>query len=203
MDIQVTNLDGTYTLCEELNTLASVKGGKIITDLGTTINNLKNNWIGTDANNHISNLITVHNVLVKIVTEAKKITYSAGNAMIAIQEIRRANGGEGNVGAPLSNSEPSSLTLTAPEPTTDYDVKPGAKNDLESLKTLCTNFETFAKDFQTQKESLMKNWTAGAGWENAVRTFDDFLMYTANYKKKLEDARDNLDIAIQNVSSLS
>lgn len=127
MNIQVNNLDQGYEQCETLNNLVKNDGEALITKLGNTITNLKSHWKGADATAHITNLITVYNGLTEMVAGAKKITSTAGSAMSAIQEVRRANGGVGNVGALLPNNAPEAAVISVPETTGEYYCDPSAK----------------------------------------------------------------------------
>ena len=202
MNINVTNLDQGYTQCEELNTLVKTSGESIISSLGTDIQNLKAHWVGSDATTHINNLIKVYNALVGIVTDAKKITAAAGNAIIQIQEIRRSNGGSGQVGNPLSNTAPDSITIQDCGETTEYRCDPTAKADYTQLVQIVSDFETLKNKFQVQKDTLLTNWTAGANREGAVKCFDDFMTNAETYKIYLTSAKDNLEIAVNNLSQL-
>ena len=157
---------------------------------------------GNDATEHINNLIKVYNALVAIVTDAKGVTAAAGNAIIAIQEVRRSNGGSGNVGAPLPSNAPDSLSIPNNEATTEYRCEPAARNDYTQLVQICTDFMTLINNFQTQKDELLSNWTAGANRESAVKCFDDFISNAETYNNYLTGARDNLEIAVSNLSQL-
>lgn len=202
MNISVRDLDLGYNQCEELNTLAKTSGENIINSLGNDINSLKAHWVGSDATLHINNLIKVYNALVAIVTDAKGVTASAGNAIIAIQEVRRSNGGSGNVGSMLPSNAPESMTLQPNEETTEYRCDPSAKSDYTQLVQICSDFVNFRNQFQSQKDALLSNWTAGANREQAVKNFDEFASNTETYNKYLTEARDNLEIAVSNLSQL-
>lgn len=202
MNISVNNLDLGYTQCEELNTLAKTSGENLINSLGTDISNLKNHWKGSDATQHINNLVKVYNALIAIVTDAKGVTAAAGNAIIAIQEVRRSNGGAGNVGTMLSNSAPDAAAVQNAEETTEYYCDPAARTDYTQLVQICSDFQTFRNNFQTQKDTLLANWTAGANREQAVNNFNDFESNADTYYKYLTGARDNLETAVSNISQL-
>lgn len=202
MNINVRDLDLSYNQCEGLNTLSKTSGENIISNLGTDITNLKAHWVGNDATEHINNLIKVYNALVAVVTDAKSVTSDAGNAIIAIQEVRRSNGGSGPVGEPLSKEAPNSISIPNNEATTEYRCEPAARSDYTQLVQICSDFMSFKNNFQTQKDELLSNWTAGANRENAVKCFDDFMSNTETYNKYLTEARDNLEIAVNNLSQL-
>lgn len=209
MNIQVLDLDKAYEKCESLNLLVSSKGEKLISDLGNLITNLKNHWRGTDANAHIGNLCNLYGVsgdngngLVGIITDSKKITAIAADAMIDIQRIRNANGGMGSIGSELSRTAPASSPMSPAAHTTEYYCDPAAQADYTELQQVTKSFNDFKVAFIADKDELMKNWTAGAGHEDAVRCFKAFEDNIAYYESSLSSALENLGTAVANISKL-
>lgn len=203
MNINVNNLDLGYQQCDELNTLSRTSGENLINNLGSDINNLKVHWKGNDATTHINNLIKVYNALIAVVADAKAITSAAGSAMSAIQEVRRANGGSGSVGSLLPKEAPDSAPISNVDETTEYYCDPSARADYIQLIQICTDFVNFKDQFVSQKDTLMSNWTAGANREQAVSAFNDFESNATNYNTYLTGARDNLEIAVNNIAKLN
>lgn len=202
MDINVRDLDLGFTQCEDLNNLSKNSGTELINDLGTNINNLKVHWKGTDATEHVNNLIKVYEALIALVTDAKAITDFAGGRIRAIQEVRRANGGSGNVGGTLDGTAPNASSLPAVELTNEYFCDPSSKSDYDLLDKICTDYSNFINKFSSQKDALMSNWTAGANRENAVKVFDEFSNNSSKYNQLLSNAKENLRIAVSNISKL-
>ena len=202
MNINVTDLDSAYTKCESLNTLSKTDGGKLLTNLETDITNLKNHWKGSDAKEHINNLIKVYNGLVAIITDAKAITSRAGGSIISIHTARRSNGGSGNVGADLDGQAPQSSSIAEVQETNEYFCDPAAKTDYSLLEQICTDFDTFKTSFKTTKEELMSMWLAGADRETAVTKFSEFDENTTVYKTLLDSAKSDLNTAVSNLSQL-
>ena len=201
MNIQVTNLDNGYNSCEALNTLARTDGEKIIGDLYTTISNLINHWKGADADVHIKDLNRIYLAMIDVVTNAKALTSAAGSAMSAIQEVRRANGGSGQVGALLPSNAPDAALITVPESSGEYYCDPSASTDYTLLDGLCTSFDDFKAKFASERATLMSNWLAGANREKAVQEFQDFESQGTNYSNWLKAARD--DLSISNISKVA
>ena len=202
MDINVTNLNLGYEQCERLNTLVRNSGEKLIDELSSNISSLKAHWIGSDATNHINNLITVYEALVALLTDAKAITADVGNKMIAIQTVRNANGGGGSVGAELPSEAPNSQVIERCGETAEYNVDPAAKADYQLLVEECSEFSRFVSEFRDMKDELLSNWTAGVNREQAVSNFGNFEANSDTYSKYMTDARDNLEIAISNIEKL-
>lgn len=202
MNINVRDLDLGYSQCEELNNLSKNSGTNLINNLSTDINNLKAHWKGTDATVHINNLIKVYDALVALVTDAKVITCNSGSAISTIQEVRRSNGGSGNIGGPLDGNAPDVTSLPIVESTSEYFCDPSARTDYTLLEQICSDYSSFINNFRSQKDALMSNWTAGANRENAVKVFDEFDSNSETYNKYLTDAKENLEIAVSNLSQL-
>ena len=203
MDIQVNNLDEGYNQCKSLNDLVTSKGEALISSLSSNIGSLKAHWIGSDATEHINNLIIVHKALVALLTDAKAISSDAGNKIIAIQEVRKANGGSANVGTTLPSSAPNSTTIDEVPSTEQYFVDPAAANDLSTLTTICTDYDSFKDEYNRITADLTGNWTAGANREKAVSNFDEFQTNAETYKKYLDGAKTELGKAVDNIRQLS
>ena len=202
MDINVNNLDLGYEQSKELNLLVKKDGELLLNNLYTNITNLKLHWIGSDATLHINNLITVYEALGALLTDAKKITADVGNRMIAIQRVRNANGGGGKVGDELSDEAPSSQVIAKCAETTEYNVDLKASEDYSLLVDECEQFSDFVNNFDKEKEALFDNWVAGVNRDSAVSNFEKFKSNSETYNKYLLDAKNNLDIAIQNFSKI-
>lgn len=202
MNIQVNNLDLAFDQCYGIHTLASNSGQTLINDLQNNINALKLHWKGSDATLHINNLIKVHKALVALITDAKLVTSDAADKIIAIQEVRKSNGGVGNVGSPLSKSAPSSVVLPEVSDTAETYVVPEAKNDHMDLSNICNKYNSFIQEFTAKKDELFGNWLAGANIERAKTNFNEFLTNSTTYNGYLNSAKDNLGIAVSNMSQL-
>ena len=202
MDINVTNLNLGYEQCERLNTLVRNSGETLLGELAGNISSLKAHWIGSDATNHINNLIVVYEALAALLTDAKAITADVGNKMIAIQTVRNANGGGGSIGTELPSNAPDTQTIERGGETAEYNVDPSAKADYQLLVEECSEFSRFVSEFKSMKDELLSNWTAGVNREQAVSNFNNFESNSDTYNKYMTDARDNLEIAISNIEKL-
>lgn len=200
MDINVNNLDLGYDQCAELNKLVSNKGQDLMSDLSSNIGNLRVHWVGNDAMMHINNLIELYSYLGRMVSAALEVTSTAADAMIAIQEIRRANGATiGSVGTklPAYTSFNSISNVTS---TTQYYVEPAAVSDLGTLRGIHDSFNEFMSSFKSMRDELFSNWKAGANRGNAETRFQEFVDLSNKYNSYLEDAIVNLDKATKNIS---
>ena len=201
-NIDVRDLDLAFEQCEDLNNLSKASGSNLISDLSIVINNLKVHWRGTDATAHINNLITVYNALVTLVTDAKDVTFTAGAAISAVQMVRRSNCGFGNVGGPLDRTAPDASSLPEVESTHEYFCDPSIKTDYNLLEQICSNYCIFESKFGIIKNNLMSNWIDGANREKAVTVFGTFDENSKTYNTYLTGAKENLNIAVNNLSQL-
>lgn len=200
--IVFNNLDLGYDQCQELNDLVANEGEPLLEDLANNVLSLQAHWIGSDATKHINNLIVVTDALQELLKEAKKSTSVAGDSIIEHQEVRKANGGNGPVGTKLSNSIKSVSTIAKNEDTSEYYVDPAAQTDYNNLESECGRFTSFVDSFKSVKDELFGNWKEGPYRSEAESAFNSFMENAETYKKYMGEARDNLSIAVSNISQI-
>ena len=208
MDINVENLDLGYDQCKSLNDLVkdgsnAYGGEKVLNDLKDIIGKLKIHWIASDALEHINNLIGVYSAQALLITDAKKLTFSAGESIIAIQNLRHMNGGAGRVDSSLDGTPSSGTNIPNVEPTDKYYVDPNIDSDYQQLVEINKNFSDFVQRFQQNKEELLKNWTAGANHDEAVKFFNSFDENCATYKKHITNAEEELGKVVANIKQVA
>ncbi len=203
MNITVLRLDDAYEQCSGLVGLINGDGANLLSSLASTIADLKKDWIGNDATVHINGLIDVHKNMYNILADAKESVAYAASRVIAMQETRNKNGGAGNIGATIDGKTPELEPIPTLEQTEIYKVFPEANNDLNELKDECTRFESFVVKFLEQKDDLMSNWQEGALREKAETAFNTLESNYGTYKKIMTSARDNLEIAINNLKEVN
>ena len=200
--ITVNSLDGAYEQCSSLVNHINGDGLTLLNDLIGTVKSLKGNWIGNDASKHINNLMKVYDGLHALLSDAKGYVCFAGSRVIAMQQVRSANGGGGNVGEYLNSEELEHIRLPECQPTNEYKVEPAAANDLTSLQKECEQFDSFMSKFLEIKTDLMSNWSAGARREKAEECFEELAQNSESYKKMMAAARENLETAVANIGKL-
>ncbi len=200
-NIKINNLDLGYNQCQEINSMSLENGKTLLDNLSSNISNLKNHWVSSDATVHINNLINIYNGMGALMQDAILVTSNAANSIIAVQNVRNANGGSGMIGDKLPTTmEFTSIPLA--EPTVRYDVDPGILNDLNTLQSIFSTYNKFVTDFNNQKDELLSNWIAGANKERAVSLFESFNDNTSKYTTYFNDAISNLSKATTNIGSL-
>lgn len=203
MNINVTNPDTAYASCQSLNNLVRTSGNTLLENLQSNIANLKRHWKGSDATLHINNLISLYEALGSLAKSSANITAEAGNAIVALQEVRRSNGAACMVGERLSAAGIEVGAIAKCEETTEYYCEPGSTTtDYNQLDQISNDFKTFKSNFITDKESLMSNWLEGMNRAGALKCFDDFITNSETYSKYITDALTNLNTAISNISKL-
>lgn len=201
-NIELKDVNLGYRQCKELSDLVTKEGEKILGDLSATVVSLQKNWVGADATVHINNLIDVRDSLNDFVGAAKKITSATGACIIDVQNVIRANGGATEVGDPLPSTIASVSSIAKLDTTTEFRVDPAASNDYTDLENECSAYQQFVDKFSNLKDQLFANWIKGAGKEDAVKCFNQFLDESVNHKKMMDDAKNNLSTAISNISQL-
>ncbi len=200
--IKLRDVGKGYEQCKSLNDVVAKDGKKLMDDLTSTIKNLKVRWVGADATVHINRLIDVRDGLNALLKDAIGITALAGASIIDIQSVIKANGGAIEVGQALLDKIEDALAIPKGDTTNEFNVDPAAVNDYNKLVEICDSYETFEGELKNQKDDLFSNWTEGAGIENAKKCFSEFFENSSTYKNYLTDARDNLKIAVDNISRL-
>lgn len=207
MDISVNNVDMAYEQCRELHSLMDIKGALLISDLGSNIRSLKQNWQAEDAGYNINMLIDMYTALSNSVINSVNVISFAADRIISIQEVRRANhAGMGNAGEHLRTRDSFLSIEKVPVDFKGYKVgvAPQLSTDYSKLVSIRESYENLIKSFESKKEELFANWTAGANITRARQIFSDFLSDAERFKMVFSDVLQNLDIAVnKNVQSIS
>lgn len=201
-NIQLNNVDQAYEQSKILSELITNKGETLLSDLTNNILSLQAHWIGSDATTHINNLIVVKDALEALLRDGKSDVAFACDHIIAVQEVIKSNAGNQQVGTPLQKDIASVSAISKCEDTDQYYVDPAAEADKNNLVSECDAFESFITSFVADKDELLSNWTAGANRDEVVKKFNDFVENSDTYKKYMNDAKSNLEIAVSNISKL-
>lgn len=204
MNIHVKDLDLGYKQCASILSLINGDGKSLVDRLERNILNLKKNWIGNDAKVHINNLIQVYTTLAALLSEGKVTIAEAASRIIAIQNVRNANaGGAGSVGQELDRGQVKTNMIAQVADTTEYNVLPGAVQDLTDLTNIRIDFEKFSSNFEGDKSEFMNNWTEGADRSTAEKLFQKFNENSELYLGYLKNAETELGKAVQNIQKLN
>lgn len=202
MDIVVEDLDLGYVQCKDLNEFAHETGTRLLDELKSNIDSLKQNWIASDATAHINNLIKVAKALGLLLDDAIKYTADAAAGMISIQQVRNSNGGGGQIGEPLNGEGPQVPNIPEVPETKEYRCNPGIINDKNKLASIGDSFDSFTQKFNGYAEELMSNWRDGSNHSEAQSSFSRFAEDAQSYKKVISDALENLTTAVTNLGRL-
>ncbi len=200
--IKFNNLDEGYNQCANLYNFVKDRGDKIITNLNMNISDLEKHWQGDDATLHINGIIKVFNGLIQFVNSTIIDTSFAAEKIIEVQRVRRANGGNSMVGDSLPKADISYEKKTEINGTNEYNCDPAAKSDYSNLVQICNDFESFSNTVVNYSEELMQNWIDGNGRVNVNNNFNEFRNNSDSYKKILSNAKESLNIAITNISTI-
>ena len=79
MAIRCMNPNTIGTETENLFSLTSTTGSELINDFGTTIENLKNHWKGTDAEANLQDLAMVYSGVVTFIKDLQNLIVKVNN----------------------------------------------------------------------------------------------------------------------------
>ena len=199
--VNFRNLDLGYDQSKDLYDAIQVEGERLLSDLNTVYNGLNNHWKGEDATLHINQITDVYNGVNEFVKDTGNTIVLATKKIVEVQQVRKANGSSGNVGAELSEV-PERESLSKIEGTSEYSCVPEAKEDLQMLIQVCGEFDTFSNNVKERTAELMENWLDGNERSKVVSNAQDFETVSGEFKRYLSETRDALDTAVANLSQI-
>lgn len=194
MAIRCMNPNTIGTETENLFSLTSTTGSELINDFGTTIENLKNHWKGTDAEANLQDLAMVYSGVVTFIKDLQNLIVKVNNnEIIPLQKHIVLSGGTCTVGNELAvtiNADPQiSIPTGSVESWTDALILDDAANFSE----FPTKFERFVSSLEELKDIMLNNWLDGANRAEVVSTFAKFKERVADYINNVNTVRDNLN----------
>ena len=200
--IRVNDLDKAYEQTLDLFNTENDMGKTLLDQFFTLISGLKDHWIGEDGTNHINNLIDIHDKLQKFLSVSLASTKSAMIDVVSLQELRRANGGGGQVGLVKSVEDDGLQIIPKVETTAQYYIDPAIKEDFKLLEQLESNLKDFDDKIDIQRNDLMENWISGSNREEIQGVFEEINNLAEEAEKVVADAKNELSIAINNAQDL-
>ena len=153
--IRVKNLDQSYDQTARLFDTENKDGVELLGRIDVLIGGLKEHWIGEDGTKHINRLIDIHEKLQKFLTATLESTREAMTSIVNLQEVRRANGGGGQVGDVKPSTSDFVKTIARVETTAEYYIDPAINNDYKVLEEVEEKLKAFDAQFKSQRDELM------------------------------------------------
>ncbi|MBR6690240.1 MAG: hypothetical protein IKL65_02800 [Bacilli bacterium] len=204
MAIHCLNPNTVGVQAEEMFNVTSTAGKNLIKSFGTTIENLKNHWKGSDAVANLTDLSKVYTAVTDLVKSLQTIIVSVNNnEVVPLQKHIVASGGSCTVGNELAPTlgEIESV-IAVPTDAVESWTDPAIIADAEAFTNFPTTFENFVNELNETKDNLLNNWLDGTNRAEVVSTFEKFNNNVADYKSQITKVRDNLNIVAENKKQL-
>jgi len=204
LTITVEDLDLAGNQANKFNEVSN-KGSDVVVKLNQCIENLKTNWIGSDAYAHIRSLVEKQNTLFDVCQNSVQISYETVQVIRAMQEVRAANGGASvSVSSPtITSLSGQKSDLTGTSETSAYNIKEEAEEGYNLLIETQNRLEDFYNEYTSAYSTLTNNWTAGGHIEELHEIKAKLDSNIENMKQVIADAATNLRTALDNIMGLN
>jgi hypothetical protein len=200
--IRVKNLDQAHEQTTKLFDTENNDGVELLGRLDVLIAGLREHWIGEDGTKHINRLIDIHEKLQTFLTATLESTRDAMISVVNLQEVRRSNGGGGQVGQVRSSVSDFQKSIARVETTAEYYIDPTITNDYKVLEEVEEKMKAFDSTFKSQRNELMENWTDGSNRAQVQANFDEIETLGAEAEKVLAEVKQELNTSIQNAQQV-
>ncbi len=200
--IKIDNLDEAHSSLTELIIKENEDGVELLNKMKELIVSLNDHWIGNDATTNINKLIDVHGKLQSFILATLESTKSALISMVNLQEVRKANGGGGQIGDVYSIDTSFACSISKIPQTTEYYVDPSLKNDYTSLEYIEENLKAFDSYFKGEVDTIMNNWKSGSDREGVKANFDEINTLSTTMENTIEEVKQELSTVINNMDQV-
>lgn len=169
----------------------------IIANLASGIQILKGCWEGKDAGVQIENIVKVHNAMVGIRNSLAALATESSKIAANYREIQNSNGAGLEAFGAIS-CENKTIMEDYTDTRDSVGITPEASNGKAKIDAANGSIDSFISEVKKYYNSIMENWTAGTGRENAQESFDTFISNSNVYKETLATASASITTAIQN-----
>ena len=203
MAIHCVNPNTVGTQAEEMFNVTNTTGRDLINSFGTTIENLKSHWKGSDAVANLTDLSKVYTAVTDLVKNLQKIIVTVNNnEVVPMQKHIVASGGSCTIGNELAVTLNVDSVIAVPTEALESWTDPAIIADAETFTNFPTTFENFVNTLNESKNNLLNNWLDGANRAEVVSTFENFNNNVADYKSQITKVRDNLNTVAENKKQL-
>jgi len=199
MDHRVVSVQELYDdACALYNDVVCGKADTVIDNLSRAIEILKNSWEGMDAGVQINNVVDVHNAMTKIRNVLATLAKDSSIVAAKYREIQNANrAGYEDLAALTIGAEKVAIEPYS-DPRDTINITSEALNGKALLDSVNGMYDDFKAEASRYHDSIMGNWQAGTGRNNAEAAFDEFMQSADKYKGILMDVSDSIADAIKN-----
>lgn len=200
--IRVQNLDEAYAQTVSLFNTENNDGIELLGKMDTLIASLKEHWIGEDGTKHINRLIDIHDRLQKFIEVTLENTREAMVSVVNIQELRRSNGGGGEVGEIKQVASDFVKNIAKVESTAQYYIDPAISGDYTLLEEIEEKLKLFDTNVKAEKDDLMQNWIEGSNRDAVQANFDEIESLGTEAEKVVADVKQELSTSISNAQQI-
>lgn len=203
MAIHCINPNTIGSQTEEMFNITNTAGRDLINSFGTTIENLKSHWKGSDAVANLTDLSKVYTAVTDLVKDLQKLVVTVNNEeILPMQKHIVASGGTCTIGNELAVTLNVDSYIAVPTEALESWTDPAIIADAETFTSFPTTFENFVNALNESKNTLLNNWLDGANRAAVVSTFDNFNNNVGDYKSQITKVRDNLNVVAENKKQL-
>ena len=171
---------------------------KIINDLNAAISTLKNTWKGADAGVQINNVVDVYNGMVSIRNALAGLAKDSSIVASGYRDIQRLNSASIEALPPIEIDGDKARMEAYQDNRDTIDITPEAVTGKTKLDSTNDAYQNFATAVDRYYNSIMANWQAGPGRNNAEGAFAEFMSNSTKYKQTLEDVSRSIATALSN-----
>ncbi len=201
MDHKVRNVQELYVSAQQLYKDGVVGGESsadgIIGNLVSGIENLKQNWKGTDAGLRIQEVIKVHNSMVNVRNNLASLAIESSKIAVRYREIQMANGARMD-SLQVLNTEPKTALDDYFDNADTIDINPEAEVGKAYIDRANAALDGFEALVRAKHNEIMGNWLAGTGRNEAENAFESYMSNVKKYKETLSEVSDNITNALNN-----
>ena len=199
--INVERLDEGYDTTVRLYNCQEQEGRQVLAEIEALIARLREHWVGTDATAQINALIAAHDALQDFLKKSEASTVEAMKNIVKVQEVRSANGGNGQVGDIKKVNEEVTKLEEVPD-TEKYYIDPAARKDYNDLVGIGEKLTAFYNSFKSTRDQLMTNWTSGSNRSDTQAAFDEIDDINDKFTKALNETTEKLNTAVTNAEKI-
>jgi len=200
--IKVTNLDRAHNDLTDLIIKENQNGADILNRTKDLIMSLSNHWVGEDATKNINKLINVHQNLQTYMLTTLESTKLGLESITKLQEVRKANGGGGQVGDIYSTDTSFACIINDLPQTSEYFVDPEIRNDYNTLCSIEDDLKKFDSIFKNQTEEIMNNWQNGNNRDKIKADFDEIITASTTLENTISEVKQEINTVVNNVDQV-
>jgi len=190
-----------YNQTEDIYKLIKNNGYQLIEDLERIIADLKDKWTGSDAPQHINNLIEVRKKMKLYFNDSIFMVKEVSDRVVDIQEAVQQITGAITPGERLEAKFAESVNYDEKENSKSYKAE-SLKDDYALLSQICENFISFKIAYVQGFEEFFNNWKNDPKKEKTEETFNNFIENLDSYQETLNQIRKALGKVATNIENI-